>query len=344
MSQTVNDPSSKALAKTFYYYRGLMIRSLNEDLSVVKKRTSDIVLAGILTLLFADQRSTKIQQGISQSWRFHIEAVRRLLVVRGGMHSVAVSHGVLPMILCFVYLAVTADTSSPASDLLIETLPIEELYLLLGKYGGNGYAFQMCPTPLFVEIAKINHLRARASKAGIIGDLDLQEEACEILRRVYDFSPVEWTKANGPLEEAKIFFFNILQKAVALYCMSSLQNLCLFPQGSPLSNSRYTERELLYGLLSQAFGPLSSLGLKGYLLWPTMVLGVEAVDGGAVMRFFVQRSLIELSVSRGTYSPLAAKEVLESFWASDKTGWDACFDQPYMFTTVLTVNRGQMVK
>lgn len=54
MSQTTDDPGSKTLAQTFYHYRGLMIRSLNDDLGNAQKQTSNIVLVGILTLLFAD--------------------------------------------------------------------------------------------------------------------------------------------------------------------------------------------------------------------------------------------------------------------------------------------------
>lgn len=54
INQTRHDPSSKALEKTFYRYRGLMIRSLNEDINISNMRNGDIVLAGILTLLLAD--------------------------------------------------------------------------------------------------------------------------------------------------------------------------------------------------------------------------------------------------------------------------------------------------
>jgi hypothetical protein len=54
MSQTGHDLDSKKLEKTFYHYRGLMIRSLNNDISTPNERYGDTVLAGILTLLMAD--------------------------------------------------------------------------------------------------------------------------------------------------------------------------------------------------------------------------------------------------------------------------------------------------
>ncbi|KAL2827334.1 hypothetical protein BDW59DRAFT_171363 [Aspergillus cavernicola] len=311
INQTAGHPDSKALAKTLYHYRGLMIHihSLNDDISVTQKRASNMVLTGILVLLLADT-----QQGISQNWRYHIEGARRLIMLRGGIHQVAISYGALPMILSFIFLVVTADTSSPASNLLVQTLPIEELYSMLERYGGNGYAFQMCPTSLFVEIAKINYIRARASKSEMVEEGDLRKDACEALRRIYDFSFEEWANINGHLKEAHNLFFSILQSAVALYCISSLQTLGGLPPGSTLLLSNgYMEREILYGLLGKAFNPASAFRITGYLLWPLIVLGVQAVDGGADMRTFVRKSLTDLSAYWGTHSPLAAKEVLENF-------------------------------
>jgi len=54
MNQMGHDYDSKALRTTFFRYRGLMIRSLNDDINVPNKRNGGIVLAGILTLLLAD--------------------------------------------------------------------------------------------------------------------------------------------------------------------------------------------------------------------------------------------------------------------------------------------------
>ena len=54
INRTRNEPHSNALAEKFFRYRGLAIRSLSEDISVEYKRTADIVIAGIVTLLLAD--------------------------------------------------------------------------------------------------------------------------------------------------------------------------------------------------------------------------------------------------------------------------------------------------
>ena len=49
-----HDPHCVHLVKNFYQYRGILIRSLGEDISVEHKRTSDAVIAGIMTLLLID--------------------------------------------------------------------------------------------------------------------------------------------------------------------------------------------------------------------------------------------------------------------------------------------------
>lgn len=54
MNQERDNPGLNTLATTFFHFRGLIIRSLNQDIGVAHKRTSNLVIAGILTLLIAD--------------------------------------------------------------------------------------------------------------------------------------------------------------------------------------------------------------------------------------------------------------------------------------------------
>ena len=42
------------LVERYYLYRGITIRSLSEQFNVENRRMSDVVIAGILTLLLAD--------------------------------------------------------------------------------------------------------------------------------------------------------------------------------------------------------------------------------------------------------------------------------------------------
>lgn len=72
------------------------------------------------------------------------------------------------------------------------------------------------------------------------------------------------------------------------------------------------------------------------------MFGVDAVNGGAGMRSFVVEQLFEISHYTGTYMPLSAKKVLEKFWGSGEMRWDACFDRPYAFATLMGVDVSQL--
>jgi len=54
INRTRSGRQSKALTETYYRYRGLAIRSLREDIDRACRRTSDVVLAGIMTLMLSD--------------------------------------------------------------------------------------------------------------------------------------------------------------------------------------------------------------------------------------------------------------------------------------------------
>lgn len=220
------------------------------------------------------------------------------------------------------------------------TLHHKELDLILEQYGGGVFAFQMCPPPLFAEIIKINHFRARASKHEPTGAEDLTQEAYGILSRIHSFSPEQWAESKPSSKEDWMLLGNVYQAAVALYCISSLQSLWVLPLAPSLRALCTTHGQFLQVLLSEA---LSSPRLNRFLLWPLVVLGMEAVNGGAAIRAFVRKQLPEMSRYIGTYVPLMARDVLERFWASGETRWDACFDRPYVFATQIGVDISRML-
>lgn len=164
---------------------------------------------------------------------------------------------------------------------------------------------------------------------------DLSQEGYEILLRVHSFSPECWAESKPLLQQDWKLIGNVFQAAVALYCISSLQSLSVLPLTSSLRARCATHGQVLQVFLNAA---LSSPRMKRYMLWPLVVLGVEAVHGGAAMRTFVARELTEISRALGMYVPLAGKGVLDRFWASGETRWDACFDRPYAFVTQLAVD------
>lgn len=114
INRTRNDIQSNALAETFFRYRGLVIRSLNDDINLEHRRTADVIIAGIITLLLADVSQSslepsgsseschKVQQGPSPHWRCHLEGVQKLIALRGGMRSLAGSTSLEPLLLSFV--------------------------------------------------------------------------------------------------------------------------------------------------------------------------------------------------------------------------------------------------
>ncbi|KIX09109.1 uncharacterized protein Z518_00187 [Rhinocladiella mackenziei CBS 650.93] len=330
INRTRNDLQCNALAESFYRYRGNVIRSLREDINVEHKRTGDIVIAGIMSLLLAD-----VQQGALSNWRCHLEGIQRLITLRGGIRALAGSQNLEPLLLCSMSVAVMGNTTCPASDLAMTSSHLDELDFILEQYGRGISPFQMCPPPLFAEIIKINHLRMRAAKYEPTGTEDHSQEAYEILGRIHGFSPEQWAESKPSSKEDWMLLGNVYQAAVALYGISSLQSLSLLPLTCSLRTHCATHGRFLQVLLNEA---LSSPRTKRFVLWPLVLLGMEAVNGGAAMRAFVEKQLPQMSRHVGTHVPLTAKGVLERFWASGETRWDACFDRPYVFVAQIAVD------
>lgn len=221
------------------------------------------------------------------------------------------------------------DTSSPASDLALAPAHLEELDFVIEHYGNRLFAFQGLPTSLFAEIIKINHLRMRVAKHIPVGEEDLTYEAYEILNRIESFSPEQWTESKpSSKREEWMLLGKVHRAAVALYCIHSLQSVLVLPHIPLYREICGAHGRNLHNLLKQA---MSSQSTKLFMLWPLIMLGVEAVKGGVAMRSFVQWQLPELSRGTGMLAPLTAKDVLKRFWDSGETDWDSCFDRPYAF-------------
>ncbi|KAK1242895.1 hypothetical protein MKX08_005707 [Trichoderma sp. CBMAI-0020] len=236
--------------------------------------------------------------------------------------------------------AVIGDTTCPASDLFMENLHVEALSFLLEKYSIMASQIHLCPIQLFPEIFKINHLRMQGARPDLFDAKALQEVAYEILERIDSFSPQKLAESKQSCHEDWIVVGRAYQAAVALYCILSLQGLSVLPQSSALRRQCAENGESLQVLLKEA---LASKRLKRFMVWPLVVLGVEAVHGGDAMRTFVANQLTELSHDAGTYVPLTAKRALEEFWSSGKTRWDDCFDRPYIFTLQIAVDTSRLM-
>lgn len=315
------------LSESFYLYRGKIIRSLNSDLDVEQKRTSDAVLAGVTTLLLSD-----VQQGASSNWRHHFNAVEKLIALRGGIREVARLGRVDALLRLYIFIAVIGNTTSPASDLIMTGSHLQDLEFILELVSDP--VNEILPSPLSAEIIKINHLRMLAMQLEG-SDLSMVQEAFGILQRIYAFSSEDWA-AMKPLSHDEWTLIGVIhQEAVSIYCISSLQSVSVLPHTAALRAQCAAHGQRLQTLLASA---LSSPSLKIFMLWPVIMLGMEAVHGPASLRSFVVHHLPELSKHIGTYVPLTAKGVLERFWASGDTRWDSCFDRPYAFAAQIAVD------
>ena len=243
-----------------------------------------------------------------------------------------------PWNLTFYSIGVIGNTTCAAKDLVMTNSHLNDLDFILEQYGGRLFVFQMCPPSLFAEIVKINHLRMRATRVVEVGSLS--QEAYTILNRVDEFSPEQWAQSKPSSQKDWMLLGTVYQLAVSLYCISSLQSLSALPRTASLAAHRTASIQSMHVFLQDA---LSSPKIKRLMLWPLVVLGVQAVNGNALLRVFVKIKLSELSRHIGIASPLAAKSVLERYWKSGETDWDKCFDKPYAFVTQFAVNVEQIL-
>ncbi|KAL2145173.1 hypothetical protein VTI28DRAFT_7809 [Corynascus sepedonium] len=341
MNRTHGDPGQdqRALAETFYTHRGSAIRSLREFLNHENHYcTDDVVIAGIATLLLVD-----LQQGASLNWRSHVEGAIRLVQLRGGFAAVANCNVLEPQLVLLCFMAVIGNTTCPAADLSMTRSHLIALDVIQKLYRTTLTPFQMCPAPLFAEIIRINHLRHRAvryASQGVGVPNELAQQAHETLSRVHAFSPAHWASTKPRSHSDWALMGAIYQVAVALYGASALRSLSVLP-ATVATVSPPFDAQLLQRLLTRA---IECQRIRHFTLWPLVVLGVQAAHKDcAEARDFVTAQLPVLARHGGTYAPLTAKGVLEKFWTTGETHWDACFDRPYAFVMQIAVDTGPIL-
>ena len=180
---------------------------------------------------------------------------------------------------------------------------------------------------------KINNLRMEGCQSEV--STELSEEASSILDQIDSFSPERWAEQKPRGHQDWELMGRIYQNAVSIYCISSCQSLRILPLSERLKDKLTRHGQVLHTLLSQA---VSVAKTQRLVIWPLVVLGVQAVNGGVAQRTFAAKQLQEMSRYVGTTVPLVAKGFLEKFWASGETRWDACFDRPYAFATQIAVD------
>ncbi|KAJ5081064.1 C6 zinc finger domain-containing protein [Penicillium angulare] len=315
-----SDPEVSALNRTFLHFRGVMIRSLLLAINEEHVGTSNVVIAGILNLLLLEAH-----QSSTPEWRNHINGIQQLMMIRGGVRAVAQAPGGEAILPTFAHTTALFDSTSPASDMVIATMHPDDFEFIVDEYGARHYAFSSFPSELFRELVNINFLRSKAAYEPYFMP-DLTAEGYRILTRIHIFVPEEWASQKSSFAEEWVLLARINQTAMALYCLSSLQSIHVLPETAVLKNLCGTLARLLHTHLVEA---MQSPRSRRSLDWYFIVLGVHSVHLGGGMREFVRTSLVTLSFSNASRRPIAAREILESFWVSGRTTWDECFDKPY---------------
>ncbi|KAI0554705.1 hypothetical protein F4679DRAFT_233811 [Xylaria curta] len=325
-----------------------VIRTLNKDIADESTRATDPTLTGVLMLLLADQ-----QVQPSTRWRFHYSGLLQMARLRGGIEKIwdespHMHNGLLTWILGEVF----ANTTTPSHEQLIELTHPKNLDFLHKAWGdGNLHAYvgSICPPDLFINIIRINHLRALAT-CGITtssspavssssssslssiseDDLPIYTDAQTLLDRLLDFSPQSWAEATGsPKTTDKwLLVARVHQSAAVLFCILSLQHVLLLPESIELSRILRTHYDRLLLDLKEGY---QCVNFKNCFFWPLVVAGAAAVRGTAFERSFIADTMRDSVKDMGSAMPLLARKVLMTFWGSGKTGWDDCFNKPYLF-------------
>ncbi|KAJ5108013.1 fungal-specific transcription factor domain-containing protein [Penicillium angulare] len=330
-----NEAQAAALLPTFFRYRGEMIRSLSNDISIETKRSDKMVFAGIFQLLIGE-----VAHGLSDGWRYHFEAAYKFILLQGSLRLMAEQPDTAILVIHFAYIAVIADSSSPSAEQILTPQDIGHIEFLIQLLSNDESSINTYPTFTFIQILRINHLRALGTKHRVPSE-ELTPQAYEILQGLNDFSVEAWAETRVACKEDNQLLGYIYKSAVSLYALSALGSLSILPSTNPIDEMAVqAEAQLLYHFLQQA---ISNNRLKMFLAWPLMVLGVEAVRPCNLgMRKSVRKWSETLYAFTGSYSMLHQRQVLEKFWTSGKTKWDDCFDRPYFFTPATTVDLTSM--
>jgi hypothetical protein len=194
---------------------------------------------------------------------------------------------------------------------------------------------QMFPPKLLAEVVKINYIRLQTKVARAFDEEDLSQEAYSILDRIQAFSSEQSAQSRSSSREDWNRIGKVFKSATVLYCILSLQSVSVLPENPVLRSICTNHSQVLQHYLPDS---LSSAKTKRFMLWPLVLLGVEAVHSDSKTHAFVSKHLPEMSQAVGTSIPLTARTVLESFWKSGNKRWDDCFDRPYPFTMQIAVD------
>ncbi|OHF03955.1 C6 zinc finger domain-containing protein [Colletotrichum orchidophilum] len=328
LSKKKNDMYQAEVRARFHQHRCTAIHALNEEIGNEKRRISDHTMAAVVVFLYADLMGSVT----ASNWRHHLNGFMAIIEMRGGLKSLCeAAAGYKTVVLFCKIIENMANTTSPAHDQVSPLLNFKMRDLISEIYKTGYYPFLPCPAELFIDIIDINRLRYLATEQESSNTLNaLQTEAEDLLERIINFSPENWSAAKTESQEEFSTMAQVYQSAVAVFAIASLQSVGVIPASAGWRAVKTIHNGKLFALLEKAAG---SQVLRSCVMWPMIVAGFEAKTGTAAARSFIAKRLADESSFLGAYLPLATKDILERFWSSGSRDWDECFDTPYALVT-----------
>ncbi|KAK1657214.1 hypothetical protein BDP55DRAFT_762034 [Colletotrichum godetiae] len=348
LSPARNDAYAVEVRARAYQHRLTAIQALNKEIENESTRCSDATLAGVVVFLFGDLMGSATEP----NWRVHLSGFAALIALRGGwgafcqksphlkslpLEDILAILGVV--ITAYVIFLLTllprienlANTTSPAHDQVSPVANYRIRNVVRGVFSIGYYPQFPCPVNLLIDIIHINRLRFQATCSQSEGSLtSIRIEAERLLDKILDYSLELWASSTEPLVDGHLLMAKTYRSAVVLFGVSSLQSVKVIPLSKDWMTVKDTHSDRLFAFLKAS---LASPALKICTTWPMIVAGFEAKIGNPSTRSFVLRRMKEDSERMGVYLPVAAKEVLERFYASAGNTWDDCFDSPHALFT-----------
>ncbi|KAF2107717.1 fungal-specific transcription factor domain-containing protein [Lophiotrema nucula] len=309
---------SPVAVSRLYHHRGQAIRSLKDEIALEGPSDRNIA-AVIMFACFELQQST--------TWRHHVDALGKLINLRGGITQLYREISYLrPSLVLFVVCGVFGNSTSPAWDQITVSEPAKVIDIVVEMYE-TIFPHILCPQPLFINIININLIRSRMAASTSFDD-SIKRDAEALLDEITTFSADEWADMQASHKDEWVTLGSVYHSAVMLYCLSSLQSIGALLSSPELNAIRTAHGDLIYIHLQTA---LASWRIRKFMMWPLVIAGVEAKGRSSAVQARIGRQLEEMTHDIGTFSPTKARSIVEKFWASDKTGWDDCFEEPHVF-------------
>ncbi|KAI5374515.1 hypothetical protein J4E82_006749 [Alternaria postmessia] len=308
-----------------YHHRGAALRALGQHIGQDKTRCSDMTITTILMFMCLE-----LQNPSFADWRSHVNGMKRIVDLRGGPKKLMKeAPHLVPSLVLYLLIVSVANTCSPSWDQVEINSTADDVTEDITSIYSLIFPYTLCPPELFTEMLHINRLRAKASAAVLQCDFDVDHtlKAYDLLARIEAFSVEDWAQP-GTFYNEWLIVGTVYKSALALYAILSLGSLTVLPADASLLDMQTVHGDILLRNLRTA---LKDPRIARFMAWPLVVVGVEAIYRGEATRDWIGASLEELSRTLGTSGPIKACSVLRRYWKGGVSGWDECFDRPYVF-------------